>query len=145
MLLNLPDSRLHTDTEYDCGLVCVRSVLEYYGKSLSYADRLRPTPTAGTSPTEIVTCLSLAGLKVVQGTWSLDMMRYAGFPVICAVNATDGVDHWVVIRQAAKSRVYYFDPEAGNKSLPSDTFQDRWTSVGPKSRLLSNFGIGVGV
>jgi Peptidase C39 family len=128
-MLALPDTRFPDQQWYDCGLVCAYCVLDYYGASRDYAKRLSPTATSGVSPRELSAVFNLAGLKVAQGAW--DIRSLGGFraPFIAYVNASDGIDHYVVVKGAGWSRVHYFDPDLGMKYASVTKFISMWHSV----------------
>lgn len=127
-MLRLPDTRTPDQQWYDCGLICAYCVLDYYGKDRQFARRLSPTPTSGVSPRDLANVFHLAGLRVAQGAWELRTLRNLQSPLIAYVNASDGIDHYVVIEGAA-SRVHYFDPDTGRRNIPVDQFLARWHSV----------------
>jgi ATP-binding cassette, subfamily B, bacterial CvaB/MchF/RaxB len=139
MLIEIPDARTSEDNWYDCGLVCTRAVLAFFGKPLDYANRLTPSPTIGTPVRSIIQTLQLSGLLVASGNMSVDILKRASTPIICCVN--DTLDHYVVVRGVARNRVYYFDPASGYTSSPVPKFLANWHSIG--SSLLSQFGIMV--
>ena len=143
-MLVLPDTRSTRNPEqqgYDCGLIAARCVLKYHGLDSSFADRLIPRPTVGITPDELINAFTLAGCRVAHGQWSLDTIKHARVPFIAYVNATDGIDHYVVVRGVGRNRVYFFDPDDGKKEQTIPVFMSRWHSVGPRNQLIVQGGM----
>jgi ABC-type bacteriocin/lantibiotic exporter with double-glycine peptidase domain len=143
MLLDLPDARYEGQLDYGCGLTSARCVLQFFGKSLSYSDRLNPCPTNGVSPKQLVDCLTLAGLRCAVGTWDIQAIRRLGYPMILFINAEGGDDHYVVARGLERGKVHYFDPDCGLVSKKVEDFVARWHSIDRRGNKLVQGGIAV--
>jgi len=144
-LLDLPDER--SIEWYGCGPAAARCVLGHFGRPLTVADRLMPTPTQGTSPRQLSQTFRLADLLVVEGFWtiqSVSAMTSVGWPVIACVQESDGFDHYVVVRGVFRGLVYYQCPDQGPSRQRVDGFLSRWHSEGPRGVILRRFGIAVG-
>ncbi len=145
MILKLPDVRNPTHPCYACGKVSALCVLRYYGLPDSCADRLIPTPNGGVTPKQLEDTLTLAGLSVVRGKWTVDMLKNIKVPVITFINdKASFLDHYTVFGGISRGRVRFFDPDCGNTSMPLDDYIARWSSIDKHGNLYIRGGIACG-
>lgn len=137
-MLSLPDVRQKRD--YDCGKAATACVLQLLDASADLRV-LGTTPTDGTDPRAIESCLRLAGCKVVSGEMTLGDLRHftrTGRPVIAVVNG-----HYVVVAGVSRGKVHYQDPLEGPQRCSEKDFAKWWKEADRLGVVYDQFGIAV--
>lgn len=117
--------------ETDCAAACIKMILSYYGKntSLRKIRLLSGTDTKGTSGYGITVCakengLTCKGFSAPEKT----MIKDIPFPAIFHI-IRDGMEHYVVVSQIKKEKVYILDPAIGLVKLDLAEFFSYWTGI----------------
>jgi len=152
----IPD--LIQDTDYDCGVECVQTILAYYG--IDYTDLvlekiLKASKKYGTATKSIIDFFKSNKFKVSAGKMSFEKVKnyiHKNIPVIILIQAwatrktdyekTNNWGHYVVVCGYNKKGFIIEDPAVfGRGFISYHQLLKRWHAEDDK--ILVNFGIAV--
>lgn len=153
-VLALPDVRQAGPS--DCGAAAVASVCGFLGRgpaTLADAVAALGTTAAGTSPGQVLACLSAAGLCVTGASgMTVEDLREAfegGRPTLVPCQADDGkggaAGHWLAVSGVGLGMVFVQDPAAGPRMIPAAAFDAAWRDSDPAGNAFDHFGVVVGL
>lgn len=128
----------------DCGVACIATILQYYGKSVSLRKIYEEAGTdrAGTSGLGIIKAAQKFGLSctgiMVSGKEKIGTIP---FPAIFHFKNGD-YEHYVVPYKIKKNIVYYCDPACGYAEDNLEAFNQKWTGIVFLVHPTSNFEKG---
>lgn len=135
------------ETNYTCGVACLRFLLAHNGverDEASLARRCKSHPIRGTDPAPMARVAREEGFKVsAHARMSLpDLRRHtaAGRPVMVLIQDNGG--HYVVVVGASRKTIKIADPSGGRfKSVPAKEFMASWYDFWPDGRLYPRWGM----
>lgn len=112
-----PDSK-------DCGPTCLRIISKYYGRLISLQDirNLSETTRRGSTLLNLSDAAEAIGFKTVGAKLDLNRLEQAQMPLIVHWNK----NHFVVVYQIRKNKVFLSDPAYGLITLTKEEFLSRW-------------------
>ena len=125
----MKDFPLHI--QYDsmqCGIACLRMVLEYFGKEYTTEelDRRCSTTTEGVSMLSIARATEELGLRTVSSRFPVKDLSEVPLPCILHWNQ----NHFVVLYKVKKGRKFYVaDPGKGLLTYSAEEFRQHWIST----------------
>jgi ABC-type bacteriocin/lantibiotic exporter with double-glycine peptidase domain len=146
------------NTDYDCGVECVQTILAYYGidyTDLKLENILKVSKKFGTASKSIIDFFKLNKFKVTAGKMSVEKVKgfiLKNIPVIILIQAwaerktdyanTNNWGHYVVVCGYNKKGFIIEDPAIfGRGFISYHQLLKRWHAEDEK--LLENFGIAV--
>ena len=131
----------------DCGVACIATILNYYGKSVSLRKIYEEAGTdrAGTSGLGIIKAaekfgLSCTGIMIAEK----EKINSLPFPAIIHFKV-ENYEHYVVPYRIHKGIIFYCDPAKGNVSEPVEEFNKKWSGIAFLVHPTSNFEKGTEV
>lgn len=128
----------------DCGVACIATILNYYGKSVSLRKIYEEAGTdrAGTSGLGIIKAaekfgLSCTGIMVTEK----EKINAVPFPAIIHFKV-ENYEHYVVPYKIHKGIIFYCDPAKGKVSEPVEEFNKKWSGIAFLVHPTSNFEKG---
>ena len=152
--------QVEQETSYSCGPACVLAICKYFKKT-DYTEKYiikkcGSTPSKGTSPKELLQCLSDMGFKAYKhnnmGTDLLKKYIELKIPVICAIQAHGDKEdkdklscgHYVVVIGYSNNKFEFEDPYTTNKVERNEKeFIKYWKDKDTKGKLYYQLGIAV--
>lgn len=128
----------------DCGVACIATILQYYGKSVSLRKIYEEAGTdqAGTSGLGIIKAAQKFGLSCT-GIMISDKAKIATIPFPAIFHFKNGdYEHYVVPYKVKKNVVYYCDPAKGYASDIVEEFNKKWSGIVFITHPTSNFEKG---
>lgn len=112
--------------QMDCGPTCLRMIAKYYGKSftLQYLRNLSHIDRQGVSLLGISDAADQIGLRTKAYRISFKLLEDLNTPFIAHWNQ----NHFVVVYQITKSKVYVADPGKGKITYSHEEFLKHWVS-----------------
>lgn len=115
----------------DCGVACIATILNYYGKSVSLRKIYEEAGTdrAGTSGLGIKKAAETFGLSCT-GIFVNEKSKITSipFPAIFHLK-TPEQEHYVVPYKIKKDQLYYHDPAIGLTSSALEEFYKKWSGI----------------
>lgn len=114
-----------------CGIACLAMICRYYGKdySLDRLSKICHATTEGVSLLGIREAAELLHLNAVSARISYDKISGIALPCILHWNQ----NHFVVLYQIKKNRLYLADPAKGIVSYPAEDFKTHWISTNARN------------
>ena len=128
----------------DCGVACVATVLDYYGKSVSLRKIYEEAGTdkTGTSGLGIIKAAQKFGLSCT-GIMMTDRNKVSSIPFPAIFHFKNGdFEHYVVPYKVKKGIIYYCDPAKGKVSESLEEFNKKWSRIVFLLHPTSNFEKG---
>lgn len=117
--------------ESDCGVACIATVSQFYGKKVSI-NRIRSiagTDTKGTSGKGIVKAANYIGFDC-KGIYSKEKKLVKDIPLPIIVHIIQNqIEHYVVVYRNRRGKVWIADPASNHYSLDWEKFKEIWTGV----------------
>ncbi len=152
----LPDILQNTD--YDCGVECVQTIMAYYGidyNEFELEKTLKVSKKYGTATKPIIDFFKSKSFRISSGKMSVEKVKnyiHRNIPVIILIQAwaeretkyekTNNWGHYVVVCGYNKKGFIIEDPAIfGRGFLSFHQLKKRWHAEDEK--LLENFGIAV--
>lgn len=152
----LPDTLQFSD--YDCGVVCIQTIMAYYGEDINEIRlfaKLKPSKQNGTKVERMANFFKHKGYKVFAGSMNIKRLKsYINkkIPVILLIQAwaprkvdytkTENYGHYVIARGYNSKGIIIEDPAIfGQGFLTYKEFLKSWHGEG--TQYLSCFGIAV--
>ena len=111
-----------------CGIACLRMVLEYFGKeyTMEELDRRCSATTEGVSMLSIARATEELGLRTVSSRFPVKDLSEVPLPCILHWNQ----NHFVVLYKVKKGRKFYVaDPGKGLLTYSAEEFKRHWIST----------------
>lgn len=119
----------------DCGPACLKIIAKYYGKyySLQYLRDLCGITREGVSFLDISYAAEKIGLRTVSVKATIENLTNR-IPLPCIIHWDE--DHFIVVYQTKKDKVYVSDPAKGLLSYTIEEFKERWYKEGEEFGML---------
>jgi predicted double-glycine peptidase len=132
---------IRQSTDYGCGAACIDTVCDYW--SQPRPRRSMANHVQGMAPEMIEGVLRERGFQVMRGelyTTLLQALTRDGVPVICAISEEDA-GHWVVAIGVGRGKVFFHDPEEGQRSMPVGEWEAMWCGHSEAGVSFNRWGI----
>ncbi len=115
---------------FDCGACCLDSIIRYYNGyvPIEYIKLDTKTNKNGTTAYNIIRAAQKYGFEGV-GLKIKDIKQNTVYPIIAHLVLKNGLNHFVVISQIKRNRVYIMDPAKGNTQMNMNEFNKVWSKV----------------
>ena len=119
----------------DCGPACLKIIAKYYGKyySLQYLRDLCGITREGVTFLDISYAAEKVGLRTVSVKATIDNL-ITRVPLPCIIHWNQ--DHFIVVYQIKKKKIYVSDPAKGLLSYSEDEFIESWYKKGEDFGIL---------
>ena len=115
--------------ESDCGFTCLKMILAHLHKDRDYL-YLPGESKREYSFKELIEIAAEYQVEM-QGVKPDNFQEVAkskdSWPLLTNIKIKKGLLHSVIIKKVGRSKVYYFDPALGHKSVPIETFAEMWS------------------
>ena len=119
----------------DCGPACLKIIAKYYGKyySLQYLRDLCGITKEGVSFLDISYAAEKIGLRTISIKATVENLTDR-VPLPCIIHWNK--DHFIVVYETKKDKIYVSDPAKGILSYDTEEFTDKWYNNGEESGML---------
>lgn len=119
----------------DCGPACLKIIAKYYGKyySLQYLRDLCGIAKKGVSFLDISYAAEKIGLRTISIKATVENLTDR-VPLPCIIHWNK--DHFIVVYETKKDKIYVSDPAKGILSYDTEEFTDKWYNNGEESGML---------
>lgn len=123
----------HQQDLMDCGVACMKMILNYYGSDLPLHQLRTMTGTdrSGVSAYGIKQAFEELGFKCTGVQTDLEQLQLAEvtYPMIAHVVMEEKYQHYIVIDRFDENQVVIFDPAKDSYALSLKEFEKIWTGV----------------
>jgi hypothetical protein len=127
---------------HQCGDGLFGSITSYWE---SVRRRVKCDPWTGKHPLDLEPEFRRRGYQTFSGQMTVDVLKAVtgmGIPIGCLIQS-EGCGHWVGVRGVQRGRVYYMDPDDGNRSLPIAEWEAVWFDRDHHGTEYRNHGLAV--
>lgn len=119
----------------DCGPACLKIISKYYGKyySLQYLRDLCGITREGVTFLDISYAAEKIGLRTVSVKATIEKLTNR-VPLPCIIHWDQ--NHFIVVYQTKKDKIYVSDPAKGLLSYTTDEFEEKWYKKEDKFGML---------
>ena len=113
----------------DCGICCLKCIINYYGGNISLESLRFKTNTddTGTNAYELISASLKLGFNALGK--KVDKINTKDLPVIAHLKLDNNFYHFVVIYKIKNNQIYMMDPSVGKRKITLNDFYKIFTGV----------------
>ena len=113
----------------DCGICCLKCIINYYGGNISLESLRFKTNTdeTGTNAYELINASEKLGFNALGK--KVDKLDIKDLPAIVHLKLDNNFYHFVVVYKIKNNQVYMMDPSVGKRKITLNDFYKIFTGV----------------